>query len=101
MLGVAMLNHGWWMFGTLLGTAIGTQATSSLVGLDFSLAALFAVLAVEQWRASKRAAPILTAAIAYVAALLVVPAQALLVSIGLSLLVGLALCRSPDAKGAQ
>lgn len=89
MLAVAMLNHGWWVLGAVLGAAAGAQATHAVAGIDFSLAALFAVLAVEQWRTCRRAAPILAAVLAYGAALVVAPAQALPVSIALSLGVGM------------
>ena len=56
MVTVALLNQGWWVLGTLLGAVIGAQAQISLLGLDFALAALFAVLAVEQWRSADSAA---------------------------------------------
>lgn len=98
MVGVAMLNHVWWVLGALIGAAVGVRASTTLVGIDFSLAALFAVLAVEQWRASQRVLPIITAVVAYALALLVAPAQALLLSMGLSLLVGIASARQQPSK---
>ncbi len=98
MVGVALLNHGWWVLGALIGAAAGAQASTSIVGIDFSLAALFAVLAVEQWRASKRAIPLITAVLSYAVATLFAPSQALLFAIGLSLLVGLAMARAPEKK---
>jgi len=100
MLRVAMLNHGWWILGSLFGAAVGSQFTHSMAGIDFSLAALFAVLAVEQWRASTRVAPIVTAVIAYGVASAVAPSHALLVAIGLSLLAGMAMSRRSSTKGA-
>lgn len=99
MVGVAMLNHFWWVLGTALGAAVGAQASNALAGIDFSLAALFAVLAVEQWRATRRAAPLVTAVAAYAIALKIAPSQALVVSIGLSLLVGAWLSRRAPALG--
>lgn len=89
MVAVAMLNQGWWVLGTLLGAVIGAQAQISLVGLDFALAALFAVLAVEQWRSADSPAPLWVAVLSYAAAMAVVPQQALLMAIGLSAVVGL------------
>ena len=85
MVAVAMLNHGWWVLGSLIGALIGAQVETALAGFEFSLAALFAVLAVEQWRASRNAWTIMaTALLLYVAAQLVAPTQALLVAIALS-----------------
>jgi len=89
MVMVAMLNQGWWVLGTLLGAVIGAQAPIALVGLDFALAALFAVLAVEQWRSADSAAPLWVAVLSYAVAWTVAPQQALLVAIALSVLAGL------------
>jgi len=95
--GLAMLNHGWWVLGTLLGVVLGAQVRHSLVGLEFSLVALFAVLAIEQWRATRQPFPIATAIGAYALASWCWPQQALTVAIGISLLVGTMLGH-PQAK---
>jgi len=97
MVGVALLNQGWWLLGTLLGAVIGAQAQVGWVGLDFALAALFAVLAVEQWRSAHSTAPLWVAVVSYGVALAVLPQQALLVAIGLCVLTALAL---PETKPA-
>jgi 4-azaleucine resistance transporter AzlC len=89
MVTVALLNQGWWVLGTLLGALIGTQAQVPLLGLDFALAALFAVLAVEQWRSAHTPAPLWVALLSYAVAQAVAPQQALLIAIGLSVLAGL------------
>jgi len=89
MAGIALLNQGWWLLGTLLGALIGASAKLPLAGLDFALAALFAVLTVEQWRARRDAFPIWVALLAYGIAQLLAPQQALLIAIVLSILVGL------------
>lgn len=89
MVTVALLNQGWWVLGTLLGALIGAQAQIALAGLDFALAALFAVLAVEQWRSADSAAPLWVAVVSYAVAWALVPQQALLIAIGLSVMAGL------------
>ena len=86
---LALLNQLWWLLGTLLGAAIGTQARIPLDGLDFVLCALFAVLTVEQWRSRHSPLPLWTAIGAYALAATLVPAHALVLAILLSLLVGL------------
>ena len=91
MVGVALLNQGWWVLGTLLGALIGTQAQVPLVGLDFALAALFAVLAVEQWRSAHTALPLWVALGSYALAQALMPQQALLISIALSVVAGMVL----------
>ncbi|MDD2808022.1 AzlC family ABC transporter permease [Rhodoferax sp.] len=93
MVTVALLNQGWWVLGTLLGAVIGAQAQVGLVGLDFALAALFAVLAVEQWRSAASGAPLWMAVLSYAVAWWVWPQQALLLAIGLSVCAGVFLAQ--------
>ncbi|MFA5662803.1 AzlC family ABC transporter permease [Castellaniella sp.] len=83
---LSVLNQGWWILGTTLGAVLGGQAHWELNGLDFVLAALFAVLAVEQWRARQDAFPIWVALVAWAIAQTLLPSQALALAIGLSLL---------------
>lgn len=83
---LSALNQGWWVLGTALGAVLGAQAQVGLTGLDFVLAALFAVLAVEQWRARRDAVPIWVAAAAYAAGNALMPSQALAIAIALCLL---------------
>ena len=83
---VTFINHVWWVIGTAIGALIGGQAETSLVGLDFALVALFAVLAVEQWRARSSAKPLWIAIASYPVALITWPAHALLVAIALCVL---------------
>lgn len=85
---VALLNHAWWVLGTFIGAVIGAQAKIPLAGLDFVLAALFAVLTVEQWRTKKSAAPLWVALAAYALAYLLAPAHALVIAIALSIAAG-------------
>ncbi len=84
---VCALNHGWWILGTTVGAILGARGQLGLEGLDFALAALFAVLAVEQWRTRRDIIPLWTALGAYSIAWLLMPAQALAVAIALSLIV--------------
>jgi 4-azaleucine resistance transporter AzlC len=84
MAGLALLNHAWWVLGSALGAIIGAQAQLALTGLDFVLAALFAVLTVEQWRTRKSAAPLWVALAAYALAYPLAAKHALVISIALS-----------------
>ncbi len=60
---VSLLNHIYWISGTVLGSVIGIFIAGntgfSLEGLDFSLTALFAVLLVDQIKKSKDFSPAL------------------------------------------
>ena len=74
------LNQVWWVLGTSVGALAGAHAQLQLTGLEFALTALFAVLAVEQWRASQSAAPLWIALLAYAAAYAAAPQHALVVA---------------------
>ena len=87
---LSLLNHGWWVLGTVLGALIGTQAEVPLEGLDFVLCALFAVLTVEQWRSRRSPLPLWTAIVAYALASALAPKHALVLAILLSIIVGVA-----------
>ena len=82
---IALLNHGWWILGTLIGAVIGAQAQITLAGLDFVLASLFAVLTVEQWRTRKSSAPLWVALVAYAVAYPIAAQHALVIAIVLSI----------------
>ena len=84
---IALLNHFWWVLGSALGAIIGAQAKIELVGLDFVLAALFAVLTVEQQRSRRRSAPLWIALAAYAIAWPLAAKHALVIAIVLSTLV--------------
>lgn len=53
MLYVAVLDHGYWILGSVLGSIIGSLLTFDTTGIDFAMTALFVVIFVEQWRESK------------------------------------------------
>ena len=101
MLAITALNQAWWVAGSAVGALIGARAQVQLVGLDFALGALFAVLAVEQWRSSSNSHALWTALVSYALALWLVPQQALLVAIALSVAVGLWLQRVPKPSQAR
>ena len=50
---VSLLDHFYWISGTVLGSLIGKLITFNTEGLDFALTALFIVIFIEQWLTSK------------------------------------------------
>lgn len=98
MAALALLNHAWWVLGTAVGALIGAQARVPLAGLDFVLAALFAVLTVEQWRTRKSPAPLWAALAAYALASWLAPRHALALAIALSVAAGVLWRPAPRAE---
>ena len=54
---VSLLDHLWWVLGTLLGAAAGAVLSISTEGVDFALTALFVTVLVEQWLTAEDRVP--------------------------------------------
>ena len=100
---IALLDHIYWIAGSLLGSVLGSALGFDTTGVDFAMTALFLVIAVGQWRAAGSHIPALLGGAATVISLLLVgQAQMLLPALGVIVLV-LTLMRSrldgvPGAK---
>ena len=86
---IAVLDHLYWIAGSVIGAVAGALITINTEGIDFAMTALFLVIAVEQWQSSERHAPIFLGAAGTLACLLVfgpdngrflIPALAILVA---------------------
>ena len=91
---IALLDHLYWIAGSVIGAAAGALITINTEGIDFAMTALFLVIAVEQWQSSDDHSPVFLGALGTLACLLLfgpengrflVPALAILVA-GLLLL---------------
>ncbi len=54
---VSLLNHVYWVTGSVLGAAVGSLVNFNTEGIDFALTALFLTVFLEQWLSTKRHAP--------------------------------------------
>ena len=50
---VTLLDHSYWVAGSVIGATVGELITINTEGLDFAMTALFSVLFVEQWKAHR------------------------------------------------
>lgn len=48
---IALLDHIYWILGSLLGAAAGALITFNTKGIDFAMTALFVAIAADQWKA--------------------------------------------------
>ena len=55
---ISMLNHFYWIFGTIIGAIMGNAIKFNTKGLDFTLTALFLVILLEQFRSYKTRLPL-------------------------------------------
>ena len=84
---LAALNQSYWVGGTLVGTLFAGMVRFDTRGLDFSLTALFVVLAMEQYKKHRDSLPFFIGAGASMIALLMVSEDRMLITaIGLALL---------------
>lgn len=97
VLGLTLINQGWWVLGCALGALAGGALPFSTEGLAFSLTALFAVLLVEQLLKGFRAGALAGAGLGAAACLALLPGKYFLIaSISLGALVLMVL---PRTKG--
>ena len=68
---IAVLDHLYWIAGSILGAVAGALVTINTEGIDFAMTALFLVIAVEQWQSNARHAPVFLGAAGTLACLLV------------------------------
>ena len=76
---VSLLNHFYWVFGSLLGAVAGTLLSFNTEGVDFALTALFLTVMLEQWLTAKNHFPAITGLLVSVASLLIFGADSFLI----------------------
>jgi len=82
---ITALNQLWWICGSMLGFAAGNILPLPAEDVGFALCALFAVLVVEQWKASPAKHPFVIAGLACALALLLAGSNMLLPAIGIGI----------------
>ena len=88
---VTLLNHLYWVGGSVLGAVAGTVLRFNSEGIDFALTALFLVVFLEQWLTSEKHGPALIGVGVSVLSLLIFGADSFLIpaTIGIGILLGL------------
>jgi len=89
-LAVSVMNHIYWIMGTILGVAIGSLIAFDSNGIEFSLTALFLTAFLEQWMSSGKHTSALIGLVATAICLVVFGAERFLIPA--MLLIALLLC---------
>lgn len=85
---ITVLNHSYWVIGSTIGALLGANLRFDTSGLDFTLPALFVVLAIEQYKVVRESWPfIMAATVAFLSIWLFTRDNMLLMSILLSIIV--------------
>ena len=98
---IAILDHLYWITGSLIGAVAGTLIPFSFAGVDFALTALFAVLLIDQVKKSKDLLPPIIGFAVTIGAIFLVPSDYVLLA---SLAAGVAilmLVRRPSPATSQ
>ena len=96
---VALLDHSYWILGSIIGSLAGAALGFDTTGVDFAMTARFLVIAVGPWKAAGRHLSALLGATATLVSLLLVGAEDMLLpALGIIVLV-LTLMR-PKLEGA-
>ena len=99
---IAVLDHLYWIAGSITGAAAGALITINTEGIDFAMTALFLVIAVEQWQSNKRHSPVFLGALGTLACLLVFgPENGRFLIPALVILVGGLLLMRPRLEGGE
>lgn len=77
---IALLDHLYWIIGSLIGALAGTLIPFSFEGVDFALTALFAVLLMDQVKKSKDWMPPLIGITVTILAIVLVPSDYILLA---------------------
>ena len=96
---VSLLNHCYWIAGSLIGALIGTVIPFNSTGIDFAMTALFVTVFVEQWKSSKNHFPAVAGVVISVVCLIIFGADRFLIPS--MLLIAAALCISCSKNTVQ
>jgi len=83
------LNQSYWITGTMLGVIFGSMVEFNTKGLEFSLTALFVVLAIEQYKANKNFTPFIIGACVSILSFIFVPINSMLIFAIVSAIIGM------------
>lgn len=93
---IALLDHSYWIIGSVIGAVAGEILPISTEGIDFAMTALFVVIAVDQWKAYRKHLPALVGGAVTIVCLLILgqifgQQQMLIVSLAVIVVLMLAL----------
>lgn len=98
---IALLNHLYWVFGSVLGACAGRFLGFDMRGIDFSATAFFLVVVVNQWKRQRSKLPFAVAAVSALVFLLLLGRDRFLLPTLLCTLAALLLLRRPIEKEAE
>lgn len=96
---VAVLDHCYWILGSVIGSVAGALLKFDTTGVEFAMTALFLVIAVDQWKSYRSHIPAILGAVATLVCLKLVGADAMLLPALAIIVVVLLVLRSRLEEG--
>lgn len=90
---VSLLDQGYWILGSLLGSVAGSALSFETAGIDFAMTALFVTVFVEQWLSTKEHLPAMIGVSVSVICLLIFGSDNFLIPSMIAITIFLSLCR--------
>ena len=98
---ISLLNHCYWICGSILGGLLGGLFTFNTKGLDFVLTALFVVIFIEQWQSSSNHIPALIGVFAALICRLILGPDNFLVAALILIIILLSIFKRPIERRNQ
>lgn len=95
---VTLLDHCYWVLGSVLGGLLGSLISFNIKGLDFVLTALFVVIFVGQWKARKNHKPAIIGVVCSIICLIIFGQANFIIPAMLAILLVLTIFRAKDGS---
>ncbi len=95
---IAILNHGYWIIGSVLGGVLGSVITFNTQGIEFVMTALFVVIFLDQWERNKNHIPALIGIAASLICLIAFGAERFILPSMILIALALAFFKKPIEK---
>lgn len=95
---ITLLNHSYWVTGTIIGSFLGSVVSFNTKGLDFVLTALFVVIFISQWKNHKDHKPAIIGVFCSVICLIIFGRNNFIIPSMIAILALLTILRNQNAE---
>ncbi|MBP1755777.1 MAG: azlC [Firmicutes bacterium] len=96
---ISLLNHIYWITGSILGGVLGSLISINTKGIDFVLTALFVVILVNQWQSTTNHLPVIIGIVSAILCRLIFSASDFIIPSMICILLSVTILRKPMERG--